>query len=115
MSHSCSLHDLDASPTKAWLIMHRDDPGMDKYFDFAFGRRPGEELYDLKKDPHQMTNVAGEAAYAEAKQQLSSRLMKTLKDTGDPRVTGDGSTFDKPPFSSRPAPRRSNRKKTKKQ
>ncbi len=38
--------DMDASPTKAWIFTHRNDPGMDRYFDFAFGRRPAEELYD---------------------------------------------------------------------
>lgn len=92
--------DLDASPTKAWIIDHRNDPGIDRYFDIAFGRRPAEELYDLKKDPHQTENVANDPAYADARKQLSNRLMTVLKETGDPRVTGDGSTFDKPPFAS---------------
>ena len=90
--------DLDASPTKAWIIDHRNDPGIDRYFDIAFGRRPAEELYDLKNDPHQIKNVADDPAYADARKQLSTRLMTVLKDTGDPRVTRDGSTFDKPPF-----------------
>jgi len=107
--------DLDASPTKAWIATHRDDPGIDKYFDFAFGRRPAEELYDLRKDPHQMTNVAGEAAYAEARDKASERLMSILKETNDPRVVGDGTTFDKPPFSDKPPPRRNQKKKAKKQ
>ena len=90
--------DLDASPTKAWIIDHRNDPGIDRYFDIAFGRRPAEELYDLKNDPHQIKNVADDPAYADARKQLSTRLMTVLKETGDPRVTRDGSTFDKPPF-----------------
>lgn len=102
--------DLDASPTKAWILSHHDDPGMDKYVDFAFGRRPAEELYDLSSDPHQMTNVANEEEYAETREKLSERLLGVLKETGDPRVTGDGTAFDKPPFSDKPGPRR-NRKK----
>jgi uncharacterized sulfatase len=106
--------DLDASPTKAWIATHRDDPGIDKYFDFAFGRRPAEELYDLRKDPHQMINVAGEASYAEARAKASERLMSILKETNDPRVIGEGTTFDKPPFSSKPPPRRNQKKKAKK-
>jgi uncharacterized sulfatase len=107
--------DLDASPTKAWLIEHRADAGMDKFFDFAFGRRPGEELYDLRKDPHQIRNVAGQQMYAEAKKELSDKLMEILTSTGDPRVTGDGTTFDKPPFSAKPGPRRNRKQKAKKQ
>lgn len=90
--------DLDASPTKAWLIEHRDDPGMKPYFDFAFGRRPAEELYDLRSDPHQMKNVATDGVYTETRELLSERLMSVLSQTGDPRVVGDGTTYDNPPF-----------------
>lgn len=90
--------DLDASPTKAWIATHPDE-GDGRFFNIAFGRRPSEELYDLRVDPHQTRNVADKLKYAETTQQLSDRLMKVLKETGDPRVTGDGSTFDKPPFS----------------
>jgi len=90
--------DMDASPTKAWLIEHRDDPEMKWQYDFAFAKRPGEELYDLKKDPDQTHNIAADSAYAKQKQELSAQLMKRLTDAGDPRVTGDGKTFDRPPF-----------------
>jgi uncharacterized sulfatase len=94
-----AFSDMDASPTKAWIITHRDDPGMDRYFDFAFGRRPGEELYDLKSDPDCLKNLADDSAFADKKQQLAERLMSVLTQTGDPRVTGDTGTFDRPPFS----------------
>ncbi len=97
--------DLDGSPTKAWVYMHRKDPGMDRYFDFAFGLRPAEELYDIRKDPHGMRNVADDPGYAADRKRLSDRLMGVLRETGDPRVTGDGTTFDKPPYSS-PMPTR---------
>ena len=97
--------DMDGSPTKAWIYMHREDPGMDRYVDFAFGLRPEEELYDIRKDPHGMHNVAKDPAYAADRERLSERLMSVLRQTGDPRVTGDGTTFDKPPYSS-PTPTR---------
>jgi N-sulfoglucosamine sulfohydrolase len=93
-----AMADLDAGPTKAWIGVHRDDPGMAEYVDFAFGRRPAEELFDLRRDPHQMTNVADDPAYAQQRKELSERLMAVLRDTGDPRVTGDTTTFDNPPF-----------------
>lgn len=95
--------DMDASPTKAWLVTHRADPGLDVYFDYAFGRRPGEELYDLRTDPDCLQNVAEEPAYRDTRDQLSQRLMTVLTETGDPRVTGAGDTFDRPPFTDVPA------------
>jgi uncharacterized sulfatase len=90
--------DMDASPTKAWLIEHRDDPKWKWNYDIAFAKRLGEELYDLKNDPEQTRNVATDPAYAMARQELSDRLMKLLTDAKDPRVIGDGQTFDRPPF-----------------
>ena len=71
---------------------------MDKYMQFAFGARTAEELYYVGKDPHQMTNVASDPAYAATRGQLSQRLLRILRKTGDPRVVGDGRTFDKPPY-----------------
>lgn len=91
--------DMDASPTRSWLIAHRADPKWRWHYDYAFAKRPAEELYDLSKDPDQVRNVADQPAYAERKQALSKRLMQVLREAGDPRVTGDGKTFDRPPFS----------------
>jgi arylsulfatase A-like enzyme len=91
--------DMDAGPTKAWLIEHRGDPAWKWHYEFAFGKRPAEELYDVRKDPDQVHNVAADPAYAAKKQELSAQLMKLLTEAADPRVTGDGGTFDRPPFS----------------
>ncbi|MCA9080868.1 MAG: sulfatase [Planctomycetaceae bacterium] len=92
--------DLDASPTKAWLITHRDDPGMRPLFERAFGQRPQTELFDLRTDPHCLTNIANQTEARDVQAQLHTRLMQVLETTGDPRVQGDGTTFDKPPYSS---------------
>jgi uncharacterized sulfatase len=104
-----AFSDMDASPTKAWIIEHRGESGMASFVEFAFGLRPGEELYDLTKDRDQLHNLADDPAYAETKQALSVRLMKVLQETGDPRVTGDGGTFDRSPYSDpveQPQPKR---------
>lgn len=90
--------DMDSSPTKAWIVRHREDPQWKWHFDHAFGKRPGEELYDLRKDPDQVRNVAADPAYAQVKAELAAALMGRLTDAADPRVTGDGQTFEKPPF-----------------
>ncbi len=95
--------DMDASPTKAWLVGHRNDPQWKRFYDIAFARRPAEELYDLSKDPHETMNVAADSKYSATKTRLAAQLMKVLKDAGDPRVTGDGQTFERPPFTN-PSP-----------
>ncbi|QQS48967.1 MAG: sulfatase [Acidobacteriota bacterium] len=97
--------DMDASPTKAWLVLNRNDSKWKKYYDIAFARRPAEELYDLRKDPFQIKNVASDPSYKAEREKLSAQLMKILTEAGDPRVTGDRMTFERPPFTN-PNPRR---------
>jgi len=90
--------DMDAGPTKAWLIAQRGDPKWQWHYAYAFGKRPGEELYDLRKDPDQIKNVAGDAAYAKTRQELAERLTQTLKAAGDPRVVDEQCRFERSPF-----------------
>lgn len=92
--------DLDASPTKAWLVEHRSTEP--QAYAWAFGKRPREELYVLADDPDQIDNVAGQARYASVQRQLKQQLLAELQRTGDPRVTGDGTTYDKSPFTDAP-------------
>ncbi|KAA5542298.1 sulfatase [Roseiconus nitratireducens] len=87
--------DMDASPTKAWVVTHRqEDP---QSFQFAVGRRPRLELYDIRDDPHCMNNLADRESHAEVQQQLHERLMQELTETGDPRVSDDV-MFERSPF-----------------
>jgi uncharacterized sulfatase len=89
--------DMDASPTKAWLIAHRNDAAWKGTFEHAFGKRAEEEFYDLRKDPDQMHNVATDPAYAAEKEKYAARLAKILTDAGDPRMSADP-VFEHPPF-----------------
>ncbi len=91
--------DMDASPTKAWLIQHRAEPQWKPLYEHAFGKRAEEEFYDLRKDPNQMNNVATDPAYAAEKEKHAARLLKTLTAAGDPRVVGNPVPFEHPPFS----------------
>jgi uncharacterized sulfatase len=87
--------DLDASPTKAWVVSHRDeDP---QAFDYAVGRRRRFELYDLSRDPHCLQNLAEDPAFAADRERLDQRLRRELRETGDPRVS-DEVVFEAPPF-----------------
>jgi len=104
--------DMDASPTKAWIVTHRDDPDGKRFFDLAFARRPREELFDLTKDPHQVRNVADDPEYAEILAKLRKQLMDELRRTGDPRLINDGEFFENPPLAG-PLPERRQRGKRK--
>ncbi len=95
--------DMDSSPTKAFYVAHRHEAEMKRFYEMAFDFRPGDELYDLKNDPDQTKNVATDPAYAEAKRKMETQLMKVLTEQKDPRVMGDGSTFDKAPFTNTPS------------
>ena len=101
--------DMDASPTKAWLVLHRNEPQWKRFYDIAFARRPREELYDLRKDPFQMNNVAADPKYAKDKARLAAQLMKILTDAGDPRVRGNAQTFERSPFTD-PSPQQPQRR-----
>ena len=90
--------DIDASPTKSYILKHRDDPKVKKLFELGFGKRPAEELYDLARDPGQLNNVADKPAYARTKKRLADYLMTRLRETKDPRVLGKGDTFDNYPY-----------------
>jgi len=45
--------DIAGSPTKQAVVEHGDKPGRKRLFDLAIGKRPAEELYDLKADPQE--------------------------------------------------------------
>lgn len=94
--HYLAYPDMDGSPTKVFLMTNRDT--YPKYFDIAFSARPEVELYDLKRDPDQVDNVAADPDYADVLRKLTDRMMNELRETGDPRVIGDGATFDRKPF-----------------
>jgi len=97
--------DVDASPSKAWMILHRDEPQVRPLYERAFGKRPERELYDLKKDPYQMHNVAADPAYADVVERLDAQLTAELKATGDLRMEGRGEVYDSYPVLNRPSQR----------
>lgn len=94
--------DLDASPTKAYMLSNLEDTSVRHQVELTCGLRPEEELYDVIADPDHLHNLASDSKFNKIRKSLSDRLMNTLKSTGDPRVTGDGTTYDRPPFSALP-------------
>ena len=90
--------DCDDGPSKTFLMEHKDDPVYSRYYELSFGKRPAEELYDMKNDPDQLNNLAGDSRYEVVRSEMNGRLMNGLRETGDPRVIGGGEVFDNAPF-----------------
>ncbi|MEZ5039670.1 MAG: sulfatase [Saprospiraceae bacterium] len=90
--------DFDASPTKAWLVAHRQEAAVKPFYQFAFGKRPAEELFELKTDPYQINNIANNPAFDDIRQALRKQLLDELARTGDPRVNAGEVPFEKAPY-----------------
>ena len=97
-ARSLPFGEIDTSPTKTFMMKHRNEHGVARLSELAFGMRPAEELYDLKSDPHQMVNLAGSTKFAETQASLRKRLFDHLKTTADPRVIGGTVNWDYYPY-----------------
>ena len=93
-----TLRDMDASPTKAWLVTHREEHDVEPLYELAFGKRPREELYDLKNDPDYMNNVAEDPEYEHIRADLESRLLAILEREEDPRLTEQPCRYEYEPY-----------------
>lgn len=59
--------------------------------------RPPEELYDLRSDPYELHNLAGDARYAQQLASLRAEVDAWMKETGDPgKVYGKPRLIDDP-------------------
>ncbi len=90
--------DIDPSPTKDFIRQNSNQPGFKTFQDLSFAKRPAEELYDLRRDPHQVVNVAGRPEYDADQRRLRERLDRWMRDTADPRVDPDYDAWDKYPY-----------------
>jgi uncharacterized sulfatase len=48
-----------------------------------YEHRPGEELYDVAKDPYEWENLAGDPEYAKIKEELRAELLAWMQSQGD--------------------------------
>ena len=56
--------------------------------------RPKEELYDLRTDPHEMKNLAGNPEYAEKLAELRGAVDDWIADTSDTGAIDESTTVD---------------------
>ncbi len=87
--------DIDAAPTKSFIIEHRNDQKFEKYFELAVGIRPEYELFDVEKDAACLTNLANNPEFTGVLDQMKEMMMQELTSTEDPRIVGpDKDVFD---------------------
>jgi len=90
--------EIDSSPTKTFMMTSRALDGVARLAQLAFNRRTASELYDLRKDPGQLNNVAYQAEYSEITDRLHTQLMSYLRETGDPRALAKSALWDYYPY-----------------
>ncbi len=90
--------DIDDGPTKTFLVENSGHEKYREYFLQAVGKRPGEELYDIRTDPGCLNNLAARPEYADIRRDLAERLETYLEESGDPRIIGpDPEVFESYP------------------
>jgi arylsulfatase A-like enzyme len=96
--HGHPFGDVDTTGVKDFLLAHQTNPAYAKHIALIFGKRPAEELYDVRTDPNQLINIAGEAKHAETLNYLRTRVDDWMKQTNDPRVDPANDDWDKFPY-----------------
>lgn len=81
--------DVDACPTKTFMVDPINQKKFPKEYALCFGKRPAEELYEIDDDPGQIYNLAKHPSYSKIKNRLREDLMDYLEKTGDPRIQGE--------------------------
>jgi len=89
---------VDGGPTKTEVLKTRKIPELGRLWELSFGRRPGEEFYDARKDPECMENLVGRPEFEAARVALRKQLLEELTAQQDPRMFGHGDVFDKYPY-----------------
>lgn len=64
------------------------------YYDLSFGKRLPDELYDIRRDPECVVNLANDLFYKPTVEALRSKMMTMLRDEQDPRALGNAAVFD---------------------
>ena len=91
--------DVDGSPTKTEIIQTRTDPRRRQFWQWSFGKRDSEEMFDVAKDPACMVDLIARPEYRQQRESLREQLLGELRRQQDPRMFGQGHVFDDYPYS----------------
>ncbi len=88
----------DGGATKTEVLQSRRKFSKRFYWKLCFGKRPAEELYNLKTDPECMVNLAKIKKHQTLKMALQKEMTHRLTLQKDPRILGNGAIFDRYPY-----------------
>lgn len=88
----------DGSPTKTEILNLRRKGTNKHFWKLNFGKRVSEELYNIKKDPFCINNLAGNISSELLKAQLKSEMEAKLVEQNDLRMKGFGHLYEANPF-----------------
>jgi uncharacterized sulfatase len=86
--HQGFYGDIDAGPTREFIIKNKEDASINYYYNLSVAKRPSTELFNIKDDPFQLVNLASAPEYADLCKELKVELFAYLSKTKDPRMEG---------------------------
>jgi N-sulfoglucosamine sulfohydrolase len=84
-----AYRDIDSAPSLQVLVDHVDREPFAHFLQLAVGKRPADELYDIRHDPGCLKNLVDDPKHHSTLTHLREKLFDTLKKTGDPRMVGN--------------------------
>lgn len=89
----------DGSPVKT-NILELNRAGVNtSYWELCFGKRPAEELYNVRTDPDCIRNLADSTEHKSQLTRMKEQMERELREQGDPRQFDRGYVFDLYPYS----------------
>lgn len=79
--------DIDDGASKT--LFEENPDRWPELFHLSFGKRPAEELFSIKENIYNMSNLAENVDYQGVKEGLKEQLFTYLKSTDDPRMLGE--------------------------
>lgn len=94
-----AYYDIGPSLIKKELIAKREDPYFAPFYHLAVDKRPEWQLFNVEKDPANLTDLATKPEYSKLLEEYKQQLTKTMTETGDPRALGYGYVWENYPRS----------------
>lgn len=80
--------DIDAAPTKSFIIENMNNGDVAPYFKMTHDKRPEFELFSIQNDPYCLNSLVGNQSYVEIEREMKTALIDELKRSKDPRIVG---------------------------
>lgn len=88
----------DGSPTKTAILNLRREKIETKFWEWSFGKRPADQLFNIAKDKACMNNLADDQPERVA--ELKKQMFSELREQGDQRILGEPDFYEKLPYAS---------------